>query len=51
MIGLVLFVVFFALWLVTTIPTPAVEPYRAAGGWFGLICVGILGFVVFHGHM
>jgi hypothetical protein len=51
MIELVLFVVFFALWVVTTLPSPAFDPYRSAGAWFGLICVGLLGFVVFHGRL
>ena len=49
MILLVLFIVFFVLWLASTTPQaqPTLAPY---GNWCALICVGILGLVVFHGR-
>ncbi len=50
MIALVLFVVFFALWLISAVPREP-NPLSAYGGWLALICVGILGFVVFHGRL
>jgi hypothetical protein len=50
MILLVLFIVFFALWLVSSIPN-APAPFGQYSNWLAVICVGLLGFAVFHGRL
>lgn len=49
-IVLVLYVVFFALWVFSCSP-PAATWRANYGGWLGVICVGLLGWQVFHGAL